>query len=321
MIVTCPRCLTKFNLPDENLELNVAINLRCSRCQEEFLCPAPDDDGPVLDEADFSSTGVEAQTQVDDHDDSEENEPVFASFTDAAEGESDWASETDEEKTSGDDNIEAEAEFELDVDALGPDDDTEVADELEGGLLENENIQDSIPQVESEPLTEVKSVPATRQTSSLFLAFAALLVLGLAFLTGYGLWQHFSLDMEKHLQLVGVSNQRLTLPSERVVLILRGEVVNTSAKMVTELKLKGVLVDDAGQVVREVVSAGGVSFSEKELDLLDNRKLASFEKKSEDLQPDGGELPFMIVFYDCPENARKCYVEISSFTVQEVSSH
>ena len=44
------------------------------------------------------------------------------------------------------------------------------------------------------------------------------------------------------------------------------------------LKLKGVLLDEAGQVVSEAVTAGGVSFSEEELDRLDADKLAMLEK-------------------------------------------
>ena len=39
MIVTCPNCSTKFNLPDA--QCKPGANLRCSVCKNVFSCPAP----------------------------------------------------------------------------------------------------------------------------------------------------------------------------------------------------------------------------------------------------------------------------------------
>ncbi|HIE08213.1 MAG TPA: DUF3426 domain-containing protein, partial [Desulfarculaceae bacterium] len=170
-------------------------------------------------------------------------------------------------------------------------------------------------ELEDDPV-QPPATAARSQKNSPLLFICAVLILGMVFLIGSSLWQQFSLDMEKYLQLVEVSNQHLRLASDREVVILKGKVVNTSPKTVTELKIKGVLLDSNGKAVAEVVTGGGVSFSLDELDRLDGSKLAMLEKIGLDLPPDGGELPFMLVFYEYPADAGKCYVEISSFKVK-----
>ena len=37
MIVTCPRCLTKFNLPEEKMVSGARLQLHCSRCAWDFI--------------------------------------------------------------------------------------------------------------------------------------------------------------------------------------------------------------------------------------------------------------------------------------------
>ncbi len=163
----------------------------------------------------------------------------------------------------------------------------------------------------------VKSPKVGDKKRSFRLVLICFVVLSLALWAAYGLWQRFSVDMVKHLKFVEVENRRLRLPSERIVIVLRGKVVNSSPKLVTDLKIKGVLLDEAGQVVTQVVTAGGVSFSEEELDRLDGSKLAMLENNTVTLAPDGGELPFMIAFYNYPDKVYECYVELSSFKVKK----
>ncbi len=450
MIVTCPRCLTKFNLPDENLDLNTEINLRCSRCEEEFVFTSQGDVGALTDETDLL-LGVKGKVEADavdggldeftendlfseppatpdtvsdqelddgfeavgagldiESESGPESEPeaefglnvdeLFSSTDDAAaenlgehEGTSggtasdnaifeladDFGSDDgdfnsfvesapeDEAAASvpqGPDNPESEIEElaldigdidlgEIEFDSL---DDEEVdsggslgnrqspketqndGDDDFSGLLDFKDEGEELAPEPSEAGPEVftpvevelsgkkKSVfksgpgatPAGSQKRTLMLTLSCFLVFSLALWAGYGLWQRFSVDMVKHLQLLEISNQRLRLPSDRVVVVLRGKVVNTSPKLVTDLKIKGVLVDSAGQIVAEVVTAGGVSFSEEELDLLDSDKLTMLENASVNLPPNGGELPFMIAFYDYPDKASECYVELTSFKVK-----
>lgn len=400
MIVTCPRCLTKFNLPEDKLTPDTKLNLHCSHCGSEFLFSPqyPDDDQessatpspPAPEELETTpeveadadaaknianeAESVAASTPTVEEVAVEEAEelPDAASFEmadDFADVEEltfdeptdfqDEASETTERVESLEEDQEIE-ELALDIDDLDLDDiefdsfedepaasgdlkedqkerQTQLDDDgdLDNLLKQVEELPSDAPastiktetdkQTETDALGEsLDTSPALAKTSnvtdkkrSFILVLSCFVVLSLALWTAYGLWQRFSVDMVKHLSLVEIENQRLRLPSERVVVVLRGKIVNSSNKLVTNLKIKGILLDATGQAVAEVVTAGGVSFSEEELDLLDASKLAMLENTTVTLPPNGGELPFMIAFYDYPEGARTCYVELSSFKVKK----
>ena len=432
MIVTCPRCLTKFSLPDENLSPGIEVNLHCSRCQEEFrfspqgdssviedaIYPLPDTgeglaDNPDLTEIDqsesviadtadlspdiefdedfeavaesdmvdstpletvaedefdvnelFSSAdaasgagpevsgagldpAVDEDTIFELSDDFDSDGVDFDVVDDPAAG--DIAEPDDKDSAETDDSSIEELALDIDdieFDSLEDEPVTASADTSDGqsakptqidddddfaGLLDpgadaeiavtepakslksDKNVVEKKPKFE----TEIKPVSGTNQKRTLIMVLACFLVLSLALWAGYGLWQRFSVNMTKHLQLQEISNQRLRLPSDRVVIVLRGKLVNSSPKLVTDIKIKGVLLDKAGKVVAEVVTSGGVSFSEMELDLLDSKKLSMLENSAVNLPPNGGELPFMVAFYDYPASASECFVEVSSFKVKK----
>jgi hypothetical protein len=193
--------------------------------------------------------------------------------------------------------------------------DAAAGDETENSDLANEQAAAAVVDEGLKPQPSAGGGGTTRN-NSLLLFFGTILILGLVFLIGFSLWQQFSINLEKHLQLVEVSNQHLRLASGREVVVLRGKVLNSSPKTVTDLKIKGVLLDRNGKTMAEVVTAGGVSFTLDELDRMDGQKLALLEKIGIDLPSAGGELPFMLVFYEYPDDVGKGYVEISSFKVK-----
>ncbi len=438
MIVTCPRCLTKFNLPDENLSPGIEVNLRCSRCQEEFSFSPQGDSSVIEDTIDPLPETKESDITADFSEIDEKESPAADAADLSADIEFDEDFEAIAEGDAGDsDPIEAVAEDEFDVNELFSSADTDAGgepevvaddsaavagdedtifelsddfdsdeadfdvvkesavedsadsddkddndaddsaiedlaldiDDIDLGDIEFDSLDDdsatvadaavdtgtgkptqidadddfaglldpgadaevvvaepagpaksdekSIPAKKSKPESGTKSTSGGNQKRTLIMVLACFLVLSLALWAGYGLWQRFSVNMTKHLQLQEISNQRLRLPSERVVIVLRGKVVNSSPKLVTDLKIKGVLVDKTGKVLAEVITSGGVSFSEEELDLLDSKKLAMLENSAVNLPPNGGELPFMIAFYDYPAAASECFVELSSFKVKK----
>ena len=355
MVVTCPRCLTKFNFTDESQTFGAEINFRCCRCQEEFAAVFQESAATLTDAiVSLSETGPDELSLPEDAD-----SPADVAEIDLEEDFTSFSESSVETSESG---------LELDVDELFPEDDSPVSvndsagdttevtettvsvgfggseneeltsdsdtidvDDVESPVIhegsdaaavdektessDQDNDQVAAAELEYDPEQPPATAARSRKNSPL-LFICAVLILGMVFLIGSSLWQQFSLDMEKYLQLVEVSNQRLRLASDREIVILKGKVVNTSPKTVTDLKIKGVLLDSNGKVVAEVVTGGGVSFSLDELDRLDGSKLAMLEKIGHDLPPDGGELPFMLVFYESPDDAGKCYVEISSFKVK-----
>ncbi|MBN2809440.1 MAG: zinc-ribbon domain-containing protein [Deltaproteobacteria bacterium] len=365
MIVTCPRCLTKFNLPDDKVGHGAKLQLHCSRCGWDFLF------SPLEVELEDNDSAVAPAANVDDvfelSDDFDE-EPEVSEASEGTADDEDVAFLTEElearpaaasqVKTSAP-APESEASLEelaLDLDDLdGLDlDDIEFesfGDELETAGMRPTKLDDDgeldelLKQVGELPEQTAtlkvepghhKDVQKGRQESTaslssaarknggtgatrrnFILVFCCFLIMSLALWAAYGLWQRFSIDMRKYLKLVAVENQRLRLPSDRIVIVLRGKVVNDSPRQVSDLRIKGVLLDEAGLSVAEVVTAGGVSFSTEELDQLDAAKLALLENPAAVVAPEGGELPFMIAFYDYPEKARECYVEISSFQVKK----
>ena len=417
MIVTCPRCLTKFNLPEGKLAPGAELNLHCSRCGWDFLfSPQPSDpegdqnvfaellapeveelekateeevsdsdgfeDGvSLLDEESPEAvlpTGVGDEVspveaapvevsgavgeEADDFIEEVFDESIFELSDDfdddeaPLQNEQSAASEETLEPIKKSEDGEGELKTEemaLDIDDLNLDDiefdsfddEPDSVDEIKAVSEEPQNVRPTqlddgdldnfINQVDEQPKAVAVSLdkgpvkepnkPAdslakgssSSEKRNLILALSCFVVLSLALWVGYGLWQRFSVDMVKHIQLIEVENRRLRLPSEHTIIILRGKVVNSSSKLVTDLKITGVLLDEAGQAVAKVVTAGGVSFSEEELDRLDAAKLAMLENSSVTLAANGGELPFMIAFYDYPDKVRDCYVELTSFNVKK----
>jgi len=398
MIVTCPRCLTKFNLPEGTSVSGAELNLHCSRCgcdfhlpdqsladvrdvSEELLAPEPEGLENVAGET-LDSDGLEGEAAPIDASSAEiESADDFIEevFDDSI---FELSDDFDDETSSSDvqpavqedaidpikksDDVKLE-ELALDIDDLNLDDiefdsfgdEPDSVDEIEEVSEDPQNVRstqlddgdldnlinqvdeqpeaatvstakegrikesgeqvvvDSLAESSSPSSCQVKTPENTNKKRSLFFALLCFVVLSLALWAGYGLWQRFSVDMVKHIQLIEVENQRLRLPSERTVIVMRGKVVNSSSKLVTDLKLTGVLLDKAGRTVVKVVTAGGVSFSEEELDRLDASKLAMLENSTITLAANGGELPFMIAFYDYPEKVSKCYVELTSFKVKK----
>ena len=224
----------------------------------------------------------------------------------------------DQTETEEEHQIQFDEDEDLDnllkqVEKLPSDSSFSMLDEETGGQTETDVSEESSDT--SSDFVETSTV--TDKKRSFIPVISGFLVFGLALLAACGLWQYFTVDMAKHLRLVEIENQRLRLPSERVIIVLRGKVVNSSNKFVKDLKVKGVLLDEAGRAVAEVVTVGGVSYSEEELDLLAAGKLEMRENSIATLRSDGGELSFTIPFCDYPEGARTCYAEISSFKVKK----
>jgi hypothetical protein len=423
MIVTCPRCLTKFNLPEEMLVSGAELNLHCSRCgwdfifspppsdlegvqelSEELLAPEVEGLEEIVEEA-TDSDGLEDEVSLLDEgspdavvtaDVKDEAAPIDVSPADGEEADdfigevfddsifeladdfdddgvslsndvpvtSEETSEPSEKSEDGDGELKVE-ELALDIDDLNLDDiefdsfddepdsvgeineTPEETQNKRSTQLDDGGLDNLINQVVEQPKAAAvstakegsvkepgqraesleessisspargKSSKDTNEKRNFILALACFVALSLALWAGYGLWQRFSVDMVKHIKLIEVENRRLRLPSERTVIVMRGKVVNSSSKLVTDLKITGVLLDETGQAVTKVVTAGGVSFSEEELDRLDAGKLAMLENTSVTLTAHGGELPFMIAFYDYPEKVSECYVELTSFKVKK----
>jgi len=370
MLVTCPRCLTKYNLPEESLVSRDDVRLHCSRCDWNFLLEQAE---VIAETAEDAAVATEAAAEREMEGEiptgsggaaTEESEEsaAFELADDFSEFEADdqiaetaGKTEAAEADAAADEVSEESADLALDLSDLDLDDiEFEDFDEEEdqkpaadasateaaptriddGGLdvLLNENKAAPEPDPapsgssavtgsrQAEPVTvspAARSASGGGRRKGFLILLSCFLVFSLALWTGYALWRNFSVDMAKLLRLAEIENQRLVLPSGRRIVIIRGKVVNDSPNLVSNLVIKGYLLDGRGKRLVEATTAGGVSFSEEELDRLDAGKLAMLENPKVTVAADGGELPFMLAFYDYPDGARECYVEITSFKVKK----
>jgi len=157
-------------------------------------------------------------------------------------------------------------------------------------------------------------VPRDSRRTFLFLGLI-FVVLSLAVWGGMLLWQKFSIDMEKHLSIVGLESRNYIFSSDKRVIAIRGKLYNTSPKVVGNLRIKGVIVDRQGKVLAEKITSGGVTFSADELRNLDGKMVEKLENPAAIVPANGGELPFMLVFYGFPPSASSYYVELAEFSL------
>ncbi len=174
----------------------------------------------------------------------------------------------------------------------------------------------SLIETEEEVPAAEKSAQISRDSRRTFLFLALIfVVLSLAVWGGMFLWQKFSIDMEKHLSIVGLESRNYIFPSGKRVIAIRGKLYNTSPKVVGKLKIKGVLVDRQGKVLAERFTSGGVTFSVDELQNLDGKMVEKLENPAAIVPANGGELPFMLVFYGFPPAASSYHVELAEFSL------
>ncbi|NIA19341.1 MAG: hypothetical protein GWP07_02750 [Xanthomonadaceae bacterium] len=174
------------------------------------------------------------------------------------------------------------------------------------------------PRAETEegPPAAEKSAKGSLDSRRTFLFLGLIfVVLSLAVWGGMLLWQKFSIDMEKHLSIVGLESRNYIFSSDKRVIAIRGKIYNTSPKIVGKLRIKGVVVDRQGKVLAEKVTSGGVSFSADELQNLDGKMVEKLENPAAIVPANGGELPFMLVFYGFPPSASSYHVELAEFSV------
>jgi len=143
------------------------------------------------------------------------------------------------------------------------------------------------------PAEESAKVRLDSRRTFLFLGLI-LVVLSLAVWGGMLLWQKFSINMEKHISIVGLESRNYIFSSDKRVIAIRGKIYNTSPKVVGKLRIKGVIVDRQGKVLAEKVTSGGVTFSADELQNLDGKMVEKLENPAAIVPANGGELPFML---------------------------
>ncbi|MCK4377857.1 MAG: zinc-ribbon domain-containing protein [Deltaproteobacteria bacterium] len=292
--------------------------------------------------SDFGSMGVDPGVEEVPGETSESNQPdgektdetvaddvVFELANDLADDDLSWDMDDDHEMTaapeSEPDEIEEDRQTVMDEEGLSPAAADDGKAEAKNFSAEAEMSENTMPAPDDggfRTATE-EGTPSTEETAKVRLdsrrtfLFLGLIfvVLSLAVWGGMLLWQKFSIDMEKHLSIVGLESRNYIFSSDKRVIAIRGKLYNTSPKVVGKLRIKGVIVDRQGKVLAEKVTSGGVTFSADELQNLDGKMVGKLENPAAIVPANGGELPFMLVFYGFPPSASSYHVELAEFSV------
>jgi predicted Zn finger-like uncharacterized protein len=333
MIIQCENCHTKYNL-DQNLLEHEGSKVRCSLCKHTFTAFPPDEDyaeapepTTVLDEDFVETVALDSPPREGEGEPEVTFEEEEVDFNRAFEESLD-KHETGElfsQKSSRQEPEEESSEQLIEEPFVG-----EPLSEMETDLTREESSADGAKTVKIEP-------PPKRAKRPRILLFVLLLILllicGAAALV---LWapQYLpdSLSMLKpmekssvadlgvrRLSFNGVTGSFVDAKKAGNLFVIRGMVKNDYSKSRSFILVKGTILDDKGQVIRQQVAYAGNTFTDEELqelsmDEVDKAMKNRFgmAKKNFDLAP-GASNPFMIVFENLPDN-------LSEFTVEAVSS-
>jgi predicted Zn finger-like uncharacterized protein len=334
MIIQCEKCQTKFNL-DESLIKRGGSKVRCSLCKQTFIVYPPE------------RVFAEAETRAVSQDELEETLEQD-SLQAMHEGEAETGGEEGDEDF--DDLFEESLEDLDEGDTVSPEDLYDLTEEdttgtevsLDRAYPEEPSLPKDIEHItedESGAFTEtISSVSAPlRSGKSYLLRVFLILVLVLVGATAaIILWGpdmiEDSLSILKPGEKSEIADAGLRRLSFNAVtgsfvesieaghlFVIRGVVRNDYPKKRSFILVKGSILDDKGQVIKEKLAYAGNSFEEEEikkesLERINKAMKNRYGKARKNLNvASGGSLPFTIVFEDLPEN-------LSEFTVEAVSS-
>ena len=342
MRVTCSRCQTRYEVPDEKLSRG-AVRIRCSRCGHLFVAkrrsaaapPPPEPPGaPEPPEAQFNDFDFEApseparaepepEPEIPDLDEipalGELDLTDFEGLPDEAEPPPRTGPEPDEEP------LEAVREEDL----VPP----------TGAGVQVQGIAEDMPRLDlqrgprrSETASKSPLVPKDRRRSPLFWV-VLVAALGTAAFTGYNLYRHpeaFTFlspqkirdlwrrhQVEARLAVENLEGFYRDLPGGRRVFVIRGEVLNRSDIPQSLIRVKGNLFDARGRTVASREVFCGNVLGDRELATLSAEAIdARLQNEvgnalqNMDIGP-GGRVPFMVVFLPAPEGVTTYNVEVT----------
>ena len=279
MIVSCPSCDTKFNLPDDKVQ--PGSQLRCSVCKHVF--GVPDARGHM-------------PGQLDDTPPSRHEE--------APEQDQDAAFEQHQESVSSARESVAEKKEPLSSSNLN----------LDAALT-----------------TPPKQKKSTSRTGLWVFLFLLLLIGGGAagvFFFKPDLVQSYlpflndapavsSQDLVSKITLRGVRQYSINNEKLGVLSVIEGKAVNGFSEPRELIKVEASLYDKDGKVLASKQQVAGTQASLFQLQVLSEKDLEQTLNNKVDILtnninvPPGGEVPFMIVFYNSPENATEFGVKVT----------
>jgi predicted Zn finger-like uncharacterized protein len=314
MIILCEKCQTKFRI-NEDLLSDDGSRVRCSLCKHVFMAyPSQQDEIP----------DQKPQTELEQW--PEVREETYDSETEEAVG-SDAVSIED----SMEDIRDLEREYENGHKGFG-EKTADMTPAVNGDEIEKK--AESVEAAEIMAPVSAKKGPG-RSFTPLILLSAIILFIGAGgyvYMYAPHLIPDFlhgpikSDEVKKgpdsgasRLEIVTVEGSFLNSERAGSLFVIRGKVTNNYPEVRSFILVKGSILDDKGQVVKERSAYAGNTFSDEELVVLPVEKISKAMNNPQGINDNnlnigsGESLNFIIVFEKLPEN-------ISEFTVGAVSS-
>ena len=315
MIIQCEECRTKFNM-DETFLKDEGTKVKCSQCKHVFVAFPP----PEVELEDQQTLVV-----------SEEDLGISEEITDVGMGdEADFDGVFEEESMA--DIEDLEAEYSEDSREAAEEDDSE----KDSGKDRDDEMEDdfAVDTVPDETVSKKKKSGKGR--TLLILCVIVLALLGIAYAVTK--WspelvtdfrnllktkpeeKQQNADMgASRLEILTVSGSFVDSEKTGRLFVIRGKVRNGYPLKRSFIRVKGNILNDKGQVVKDKMAYAGNAFEEEALltlpleeinKAMENRQ--GSDKKNIDVKP-GKTVDFEIVFDNLPEN-------LSEFTVGPVGS-
>lgn len=313
MIVQCEKCQTKFNVNDDLIKSD-GSKVKCSRCDNVFSVYPPEPIGEALEKPDMPA---------------EEEDLVAETETSEAEPEIDLDFDDNFEDDIMEDFEDLETEYQSDPESF--DEDTEMEVQYEN---DEEESFESLEEEEIIPSVSDKKKKGKSRTL-LILCIIALGLIGAAYavskyfpniVPGFNLSENKPASQSKSVDAGASRLEILTVDgsfvdSEKIgrLFVISGKVNNGYTKSRSFILVKGCILDDKGQIVKERTAFAGNILSEEELISMPLEEVSKVMKNRYGINKKnvnvtaGTSVGFMIVFEDLPDN-------LTEFTVGAVSS-
>lgn len=282
MIVSCPECHTKFNLPDGRIGPSGA-NLRCSRCSTVFHYPPPED----AEQPDFPDRS-EASTPPKDNAQSAKKDDTDALFGDFNEDEENGTTKSKKDSSGSRKKIKKGA-----------------AEKSSGGR--------------KKLLLIIGLALATLIIGLSVYLFLSSSAKSPDELAGETTPEEKKEDKEKAPQVIikkEITNYYVNNEKIGLILVIAGKVVNSSSTYKEHIKVECNLIDENKKslITKQVLCGNEASYfqlqvnTEKELESILTSKLGVYTNNT-NVAP-GGEVPFMVLFFNPPNTVAEFKIKV-----------
>ena len=324
MIIECEKCKSKFNL-DESILKEEGSKVRCSICEKVFKAypsgPTPIEESAPdrkLDEDLEETVALDSPPDIEEMETGLMDEEIGADFDKAFE---EAMQEESIEAVSTDEIPEPEEEERADAEGVAREAlEEKIAEKFEEGEEIAEAATPKEKSGRSRLLVIILGIVVLLAVVAIALLFLAPGLLPDSLSNLRPAEKHETADIGvRRLSFKDVNGSFIQSSKTGELFIIKGMVTNDYPKSRNFILIKGSILDDKGQMIKEKLVYAGNTFTEENiagmsLEEIDKELKNRFGKRrmNFNIKP-GDSIPFMVILENLPEN-------LNEFTVEAVSS-